>query len=110
VVGESAVIKGDVICDNIDLWGKLTGTIYVKDTLSLKSGCTVNGSINVRRFMVELGSEFNGTCKMINEEEYDKKVKEIEAEFGPAASKGTEFDAKGAASKASESRQTAAKQ
>ncbi len=99
VVGETAVIKGDIVCDNIDVWGKLTGTVFVKDTLSMKSGCTVNGSINVRRFVVELGSEFNGTCKMITEEEYDKKVKEVESEYGPDAGKGTEFDAKGPAVK-----------
>ncbi len=96
VVGESAIIKGDVICDNIDLWGKLTGTVYTKDTLSLKSGCCVNGAINVRRFMVELGSEFNGTCRMITEEDYDKKVNEIETAFTPASSKAPAAPAKGA--------------
>ena len=35
VVGETAVVKGDIICENIDLWGKVEGNIFVKDTLSL---------------------------------------------------------------------------
>ena len=72
VLGESANVSGEVMCDNIDLWGKAAGELHVKDTLSLKSGCTVDGSINVRKLIVELGASFNGTCKMITEEEYDK--------------------------------------
>jgi cytoskeletal protein CcmA (bactofilin family) len=72
VVGETATIKGDIICDNADICGKLDGNVYVKDTLGLKEGCTVNGNLNIRRISVELGSVFNGNCKMINEGEFDK--------------------------------------
>ena len=72
VVGESATIKGDIICDNADICGKLDGNVYVKDTLGLKEGCVVNGNLNIRRISVELGSTFNGNCKMINEGEFDK--------------------------------------
>ena len=35
VVGETAFVKGDIICENIDLWGKVDGNLFVKDTLSL---------------------------------------------------------------------------
>ena len=72
VIGETAVIKGDIICSDIDLWGKVDGNIYVKDTLSLKEGCVVNGNLHVRKLAVELGSTFNGNCKMITEAEFDK--------------------------------------
>ena len=72
VVGETAVVKGDIICENIDLWGKVEGNIYVKDTLSLMEGCSVTGNLNVRRLAVELGSTFNGNCRMITESEFDK--------------------------------------
>lgn len=72
VVGESATIKGDIICDNADICGKLDGNVYVKDTLGLKDGCVVNGNLNIRRISVELGSTFNGNCKMLNEGEFDK--------------------------------------
>ncbi len=98
VVGESAVIKGDVICDNMDIWGKFEGRVYVKDTLGMKSGCVLTGSVFTRRIMVELGSEFNGTCKMIAEDEFEKKVQEVESSFETAA-KGTEFAAKDASEK-----------
>ncbi len=72
VVGESATIKGDIICNDIDLWGKVEGNLYVKDTLALKDGCVVNGNLNVRRLSVELGATFNGNCKTISESEFDK--------------------------------------
>ena len=72
VVGETAVIKGDIFCDNIDLWGKVEGNLYVKDTLALKEGCTVNGNLHIKRLSVELGAVFNGNCKTISEAEFDK--------------------------------------
>ncbi len=72
VIGESAHIKGDVICENVDLWGKMEGNLYVKDTLSLMEGCSMDGNLHIRRLAVELGSTFNGNCRMITEAEFNK--------------------------------------
>ena len=72
VVGEGAVISGDIICENVDFWGKMTGSLYVKDTLSLKEGCTVKGDLHVKRLMVELGANFDGNCKMAGDADFDK--------------------------------------
>ena len=72
VVGESAHIKGDIVCDSIDLWGKVEGNVFVKDTLNLKEGCSVTGNLNVRKLSVELGATFNGNCKMISESDFDR--------------------------------------
>ena len=77
VVGDKAVVKGDIICQNVDFWGKMTGNFYVKDTLSLKSGCIVDGDLHVKRLQVELDAKFNGNCKMISESEFDKIASEI---------------------------------
>ena len=74
VVGESAHIKGDIVCDSIDLWGKVEGNVFVKDTLNLKEGCSVTGNLNVRKLSVELGATFNGNCKMISESDFDRVV------------------------------------
>ena len=41
VVGEKAVISGDIICENVDFWGKMTGCFYVKDANLLFSGDTI---------------------------------------------------------------------
>ena len=68
VVGEKAVIKGDIICNNADFWGKINGDFFVKDTLSLKDTCVVEGDLHIRRLQVELDAKFNGNCKMTEEE------------------------------------------
>lgn len=72
VVGEKAIISGDIICDNVDFWGKMTGNLFVKDTLSLKEGCAVKGNLNVKRLVVELGARFDGNCKMLSDGEFEK--------------------------------------
>ena len=72
VVGEKAVIKGDIICENLDFWGRLEGSLYVKDILSLKDTCEVAGDLHVKRLAVELGARFNGACRMLTEGEFDK--------------------------------------
>ena len=87
VVGEGALVKGALLCCNVDFWGKLEGDIYVKDTLTLKASSSVDGSISVRKFQVEMGAQFNGMCKMITEAEYDKIKDEVVEVKYPALSK-----------------------
>jgi cytoskeletal protein CcmA (bactofilin family) len=85
VVGESATIKGDIICDNADIFGKVDGNVYVKDTLGLKDGCMMNGNLHIRRISVELGSTFNGNCKMISEADFDRVAGNKEQKAQPVA-------------------------
>lgn len=77
VVGEKAVIKGDIICNNVDFWGKIEGDFYVKDTLSLKSTCEVNGDLHIKRLQVDLDAKFNGSCRMITEEEFQNLAQKM---------------------------------
>ena len=84
VVGESAIIKGDIVCENVDLWGKVDGNLFVQNTLSLKEGCVVDGNLHIRRLSVELGSTFNGNCKTITEAEFNK-LAGLEAPVQPKA-------------------------
>lgn len=72
VVGEKAVIKGDIVCCNCDFWGRINGNFYVKDTLSLKDTCVVDGDLHIRRLQVDLDATFNGNCKMISEDEFNQ--------------------------------------
>ncbi|MDE7126997.1 MAG: polymer-forming cytoskeletal protein [Bacteroidales bacterium] len=94
VIGESATVKGDIVCNDVDMWGKLTGNLFVKDTLSLKKGCTVNGGLNVNKLFVEIGSIFNGTCKMITDKEYDDVVSGLDYVRLSEAQKAKEVDKK----------------
>lgn len=72
IIGETAHIKADIVCANLDIWGQYEGTIFAKDTLSLKAGCSVKGNINMGKFVAELGSRFDGVSKMINDSDFDK--------------------------------------
>ena len=74
VVGEKALIKGDIICSNVDFWGTMEGNFFVKDTLSLKSSSRVKGDLHIKRLQVELDAKFDGTCQMISEAEFDRLV------------------------------------
>ena len=77
VVGEKATVTGDIICQNVDFCGTMKGNFYVKDTLSLKGGCTVDGDLHIKRLQVELDAKFNGNCKMISEVEFDKLAAQL---------------------------------
>ena len=73
VVGERAVVNGDVICTNVDFSGTMSkGTFYVMDTLSLKAGCSVNGDLRFKRLQVDLDAKINGNLKVLNEKEFDQ--------------------------------------
>ena len=72
VVGEKATLTGDVICQNMDFCGTMKGNFYVKDTLNLKAGCSVEGDLHIKRLQVELGARFNGNCHMLEEAEFEK--------------------------------------
>ena len=85
VVGEKAEIKGDIVCDNVDFWGKMTGSLFVRDTLALKDTCSVNGDLHVQRLVVELGAHFDGTCKMLKEGEFEHVSKPAALEEVEAA-------------------------
>lgn len=72
VIGEKAFIKGSIVCSVLDVWGKIEGEVFVKDTLSVKSSADISGTLNVKKVQVELGSQINGDCRMISDDEYDK--------------------------------------
>lgn len=86
VVGETAKLSGKLFCVTLDLWGSLSGDIYVKDTLSVKGTASVTGNIHVCKLQVEMGAKINGTCRMISEQEFDKFVSEIVKKKAPVAS------------------------
>jgi Integral membrane protein CcmA involved in cell shape determination len=86
VVGEKAVVKGDIFATFIDFNGTmLGGNFYVKDTLSLKAGCTVEGDLFFQRFQVELDAKFTGKCQVIGEAEFHKIAAPMESILRKAA-------------------------
>ena len=68
-------IEGDVVGQNADIEGEITGKVTVMELLVLKSTSQVEGDIATNKFVVEAGAKFNGNCRMgalIKEIEQDK--------------------------------------
>lgn len=64
VMGESALVEGNVISQNAEIAGEVRGLIEVTDLLVLKPTGIVNGDIVANKMVVESGGAFNGQCKM----------------------------------------------
>jgi len=77
VVGENASIRGNVMCDNADVWGKMEGDLTVGDTVSFKESSKFEGQLKTIRICIEMGAFFSGSCQIINEADF----KSISAEY-----------------------------
>lgn len=64
VVGKTGFINGKVECQNADIEGKISGTIVVKNLLSLKSSAKIEGEVQTQKLAIEPGAIFNVTCSM----------------------------------------------
>ena len=64
VVGPQGETEGDIHCANLDIIGRVTGNLTVKEVLSLKSSGTFTGELITNSLEIETGASFNGTCKM----------------------------------------------
>ena len=60
IVGETAHLKGEIRCENLDVFGNLEGDVFVKDTMTIKSEACFTGHIQSSRLVIELGAKFEG--------------------------------------------------
>ena len=65
IVGESAIIKGDVKAERAEVFGKITGKISVKVVFSIKATGSVEGDLFVGQLEVEKSGLFRGTSHMV---------------------------------------------
>ena len=63
VVGEHAVIEGDISADVVISGGRVTGNIIAKDKVQLLSTGIVLGTIKTPLLSVEEGVRFMGNCE-----------------------------------------------
>lgn len=64
-IGEASVIKGDISAATIHIAGNTEGNIYCSGLLKLLATARVIGDIQVKSFVCEEGSLFDGNCKML---------------------------------------------
>lgn len=65
-VGEAAYIKGAVSASNIHIAGILEGNVSSSGSLKLLSTAKLIGDIQVKSFVCDEGSLFEGMCKMVD--------------------------------------------
>ncbi len=64
VVGPTGTIRGEIICENADIEGSITGKISVNGLLSLKSTARLDCDIQTKKLAIEPGAVFTGKCEM----------------------------------------------
>ena len=62
--GETSVVDGNVIAENAEIAGKVTGKVTVSELLILKSSASIHGDISTSNLIIESGANFNGACTM----------------------------------------------
>lgn len=72
VIGESAVVRGNVICASADIWGNVEGEFCSREAITLKSSSQFTGNLRTNKICIEMGAGFSGNCTIINEEEFAK--------------------------------------
>ncbi len=64
-IGENAFIKGDLTASNIQIAGSVEGNVFSSGLLKLLPPARMLGDIQVKSFVCEEGSIFEGSCKMV---------------------------------------------
>ncbi|MET0759564.1 MAG: polymer-forming cytoskeletal protein [Flavobacterium sp.] len=64
VIGPAGSVKGDIICKNADIEGKIEGKIEVIEILNVKSKSSIHGEVICGKLSVEPGADFSATCAM----------------------------------------------
>jgi cytoskeletal protein CcmA (bactofilin family) len=78
VVGEKAVIQGEVIADEVTVRGRVEGSIRARKIL-LCSTCHVEGNILHEAFAVEAGAFFEGNCRHSDNPLADENARKMPA-------------------------------
>jgi cytoskeletal protein CcmA (bactofilin family) len=64
IISPSGKVDGDIICQNADISGHVTGKLKIADILMLKGNAMIDGDINTGKLVIESGVKFNGNCSM----------------------------------------------
>ncbi|MBT3242764.1 MAG: polymer-forming cytoskeletal protein [Bacteroidetes bacterium] len=74
VIGTPGQVTGDVICQLLEVSGKVSGNIQASELVSLKSSANIQGEIITKKLAIEPGAVFTGSCKM--DSQTDGKVQQ----------------------------------
>lgn len=64
VLGENSHFKGDIVCDEVIVGGKVVGNIHAVKRLELLSTAKLTGDIKTAKLKIADGVVFEGNCEM----------------------------------------------
>lgn len=64
IIGSTGVVEGDIVGNNADVLGKVSGNIRVRELLQLRGQSVVTGNLYAGKLQVEPSATFNGQCHM----------------------------------------------
>ncbi|MCK5820898.1 MAG: polymer-forming cytoskeletal protein [Bacteroidales bacterium] len=64
VIGSPGAVNGDIVCQHIEVSGKVSGNIQASELVSLKASAVIQGEIVTKKLAIEPGAVFTGSCKM----------------------------------------------
>ena len=67
VVEESGVLEGKLIAKSFDVKGKFSGSATVRETVTLRKGCFVKGTINCGSIIIEEGAMISDSTNTLGE-------------------------------------------
>ena len=79
IVGETGIVKADVMAPNIVIGGKVTGNVTAESKVELLPTAQLYGDIQAPILAIAEGVVFQGNCNMKGKVELKEKVKEGEA-------------------------------
>ncbi len=68
ILGENAVIEGEIHVDSAIIGGELQGDVYANSRVELHAPAKVDGNVQSPVLVVQEGVTFNGNCQMSNQE------------------------------------------
>lgn len=82
MMGETALILGNVSAASIDTAGIIEGNVYCKKQLKLASTAKLVGDIQVEGLSIEEGGQFHGICSMSKFERTEKVPEPVIVDSG----------------------------
>ena len=64
IITEQGFVSGDIICQNADIAGKVSGDVLGKNKVTLRKKAILNGNLTTKILVIEEGANVNGLCKM----------------------------------------------
>ena len=64
VIGQQGLVEGEVICNNIEVSGRIKGIVRVEELTTLRSTSRLEVELYTKQLLIEVGAIFTGKCDM----------------------------------------------